>query len=319
MEKQLSFSDLEQGGLRRTRNQEFLATIDAVTPWAALVAAVEPFYPAGEKGRPPIGIERMLRITFAQDFLGYSDRAIEDALIENYTVRAFVGIDALTQAIPDFTTVCKFRKLLTENGLQRQFFNLVLRLLKEKGMLMREGKVVDATIIRTASSTKNKDKKRDPDAHSTKKGNNYHFGYKSHVAVDNQTGAIAAHITTPANTHDSNMANKLIGKHTRECHGDSGYLGISKRKDRKAHTKYTINERRSKVKTMNEEEKKAEKAKSSVRAKVEFAFHYLKNIFRYKGARYKGREKNDAHLSLMYVGINLYRLGRCTGQVCPST
>ena len=187
---QASFSDLEYAAKKKmTRRDRFLGEINAVTPWSALVAEVQPFYPKGEgRGRPPIGIERMLRMYIAQQCFGLSDEGIEDALYDSQAIRGFVGIDLSRESAPDATTLLRFRRLLEEHKLTQRIFAAINTLLAVKGLILKEGTVVDATIIAAPSSTKNQDGERDPEMHQTKKGNQWHFGMKAHIGVDAESG-----------------------------------------------------------------------------------------------------------------------------------
>lgn len=186
---QRSFSDLEYAAKKKvTRRDRFLSEIDAVTPWPALIAEVEPYYPRGDnRGRPPIGLARMLRMYIAQQCFGLSDEGIEDAIYDSQAVRAFIGIDLNREAAPDATTLLRFRRLLEVHGLTRSIFTAINTHLAQKGLLLREGTVVDATIIAAPSSTKNRDGMRDPEMHQTKKGNQWYFGMKAHIGVDAQS------------------------------------------------------------------------------------------------------------------------------------
>lgn len=210
---QASFSDLEYAAKKKvTRRDRFLGEINAVTPWSALVAEVEPFYPtnSGGRGRPPIGVERMLRMYIAQQCFGLSDEGIEDAIYDSQAIRAFIGIDLSRESAPDATTLLKFRRLLEEHKLTERIFAAINMLLAVKGLILKEGTVVDATIIAAPSSTKNQSGKRDPEMHQTKKGNQRHFGMKAHIGVDAESGITHTLVTTPANTADVTQAHQLL-------------------------------------------------------------------------------------------------------------
>jgi IS5 family transposase len=192
MKRQISFAEAESHGKKRvTRRQRFLAEMESVVPWQRLIAAVEPYYPKGHRGRPPIGLERMLRIYFLQQWYGLSDEALEDALYDSMAMRAFAGIDLAVEAVPDATTLLKFRRMLVEHELTRKLFDEIGIMLCERGLMMKEGTIVDATIIEAPPSTKNKQKGRDPEMHQTKKGNAWHFGMKAHLGVDAASGLVA--------------------------------------------------------------------------------------------------------------------------------
>lgn len=189
---QASFSDLEYAAKKKmTRRDRFLGEIEAVTPWSALIAEIEPFYPKGDgRGRPPIGLERMLRMYIAQQCFGFSDEGTEDAIYDSQAVRGFIGIDLNREAAPDATTLLKFRRLLEKHELTKRVFSAINEHLTKKGLMLREGSVVDATIIAAPSSTKNQTGERDPQMHQTKKGNQWHFGMKAHIGADAESGLV---------------------------------------------------------------------------------------------------------------------------------
>src|SRR5205807_172642 len=193
-----------------TRRAVFLAEMERVVPWSALCGLIEPFYPKPGNGRPPVGVERMLRLYFLQQWFNLSDPAVEEALYDSLAMRRFVGIDLGREPVPDETTVCRFRHLLEEHDLGRPLLDAVQRHLADKGLKVTTGTIVDATIISAPSSTKNADKQRDPEMHSTKKGNQYYFGMKGHLGVDSKTGLIHSAAVTPVNTHDSQVLEDLL-------------------------------------------------------------------------------------------------------------
>ena len=212
---QTTFSELEYAAKKkRTRRDRFLADIETVTPWSALVAVIEPFYPKSEgRGRPTIGLERMLRLYVAQNCFGLADEAAEDAIYDSQAIRRFVGVDLSREAAPDATTLLKFRHLLEEKGLTDSIFNAINAHLAEKGLFLRQGTVVDATIIAAPPSTKNRSGERDPEMHQAKKGNQWHFGMKAHIGVDAESGLTHTVIGTAANVNDVTQAQALL-------HGD---------------------------------------------------------------------------------------------------
>ncbi|HEV7868982.1 MAG TPA: IS5 family transposase, partial [Chthoniobacteraceae bacterium] len=200
MNQQMSFAQAEYAGKKKqTRRERFLAEMEKVVPWARLVAVVEPHYPAGKRGRPPIGIERMLRIYFLQQWYALADEALEDTIYDSQAMRTFAGIDLSVEAVPDATTLLNFRHLLEAHELTAKIFAEVAVLLAEKKLLMREGTIVDATIIAAPSSTKNERKERDPEMHQVKKGNEWHFGMKAHIGVDAKSGLVHTVTGTAAN------------------------------------------------------------------------------------------------------------------------
>jgi IS5 family transposase len=205
---QKSFSDLEYSSKKKlTRRDRFLKEIDSVTPWSKLHKLVEPFYPkVQDAGRPPIGLARMLRMYVAQQCFGLSDEGIEDAIYDSHAIHAFVGIDLGRESAPDATTLLKFRHVLEANELTRQIFDAINGHLAEKGLMMREGTIVDATLIAAPPSTKNKDGKRDPEMHQSKKGNDWHFGMKAHIGVDAASGLVHTVVGTARNVSDVTQA-----------------------------------------------------------------------------------------------------------------
>jgi IS5 family transposase len=318
---QASFSELEYAAKKRkTRRDRFLAEIEAVTPWAALLAVIEPFYPKGEgRGRPPIGLEKMLRMYIAQQCFGLSDEAIEDALYDSQAIRRFVGMDLARDTAPDATTLLKFRRLLEDNKLTATIFENINQHLAAKGLMMRGGTVVDATTIAAPSSTKNSDGKRDPEMHQTKKGNLWHFGMKAHIGVDAESGLTHTLVTTPANTADVSVAHELLHGKEEFVFGDAGYQGVEKRdaqKNVKArwHVAMRPGKRRALPNNpMGRILDELEHLKASVRAKVEHPFHIIKNLFGLRKVRYRGLAKNTARLYTLFGLANLVIAGRKLG------
>ena len=233
MTMQASFSELEYATKKKvTRRDRFLDEINNVTPWAALVAQIEPFYPKGTgRGRPPIGVARMLRMYIAQQCFGLSDEGIEDAIYDSQAIRQFVGVDLSRESAPDATTLLKFRRLLETHQLTERIFQTINALLAAKGLILKEGTVVDATIIAAPSSTKNRSGERDPEMHQTKKGNQWHFGMKAHIGVDAETGVVHTLVTTSANVSDVTQAHALLHGEERFGVGDAGYQGAEKREE----------------------------------------------------------------------------------------
>ena len=310
---QASFSDLEYAAKKRvTRRDRFLSEIEAVTPWLALVAEIEPFYPKGEgRGRPPIGVHRMLRMYIAQQCFGLSDEGIEDAIYDSQAIRGFIGIDLNRETAPDATTLLKFRRLLEENNLTERIFTAINTVLAAKGLLLKEGTVVDATIIEAPSSTKNKDGTRDSEMHQTKKGNQWHFGMKAHIGVDADSGLTHTLVTTAANVSDITQAHALLHGDETTAFGDAGYQGVERRQENeKSAVTWHVALRPGKRRTLPDTKagqlrEQLEKLKASVRAKVEHPFHVVKNIFGHKKVRYRGLAKNTAQLHTLFGLANL--------------
>ena len=310
---QTSFSELEYAAKKKlTRRDRFLAEIEAVTPWAALEAEIAPFYPKGEgRGRPPIGLHRMLRMYIAQQCFGLSDEGIEDALYDSQAIRRFVGIDLARENAPDATTLLKFRRLLETNGLTRKVFEAINAHLAERGLILREGTIVDATFIAAPPSTKNKAKARDPEMHQAKKGNNWHFGMKAHIGVDAKSGLVHAVIGTAANVSDVSQTHALVHGEESDVFGDAGYQGVEKRSENQGSTaEWHIAMKRGKRKALPKDAmgklmERFEKLKASIRAKVEHPFHVLKNLFKHRKTRYRGLAKNEAQLFSLFGLVNL--------------
>ncbi|RDJ98502.1 IS5 family transposase [Cupriavidus lacunae] len=312
MKRQISFAEAESYGKKRvTRRQRFLTEMESVVPWSRLIAAVEPYYPKGKRGRPPIGLERMLRIYFLQQWYGLSDEALEDALYDSMAMRAFAGIDLAVEAVPDATTLLKFRRMLVEHELTRKLFDEIGIMLCERGLLMKEGTIVDATIIEAPPSTKNKQKSRDPEMHQTKKGNEWHFGMKAHVGVDAASGLVHSVVGTAANESDVSQAHALLHGHEDHAFGDAGYTGVEKRDEMQGKSvKWQVAVKRGKIKAMRDGAVKdlliaVERAKAQIRARVEHPFHVIKNLFGHRKVRYKGLVKNTAQLFSLFGLANL--------------
>ncbi len=316
MEHQQGFSEFEFAGKRKvTRREKFLASMEEVVPWDDLLAAIKPAYPDGKRGRPPIGLERMLRLYFLQQWYGLADEALEDAVYDSQAMRSFLGINLSADPVPDATTLLKFRRLLEENDLCAAIFKAINAHLEPRGLLMREGTLVDATIINAPSSTKNKDKARDPGMHQTKKGKQWYFGMKAHIGVDRQSGLVHTVVSTAANVSDISQTAVLLHGSETQVYADAGYVGIDKRDEVKAadperKIDWQIAKRRQPIRKMEDGPEKdgllaVEKAKASVRAFVEHPFHILKNLFRHRKTRYRGLEKNHHQLQVLFGLGNL--------------
>ena len=305
---QLSFSDLEyENKKRKTRREKFLERMDALIPWPRLVKKLKKHYPKGTRGRPPYPLETMLRIHCMQLFYNLSDPAMEDALYEIESMCRFAGLK-LSEALPDETTILNFRHFLERHKLGDKIFQEVNRHLKEQGLMLREGSIVDASIIDAPSSTKNEERQRDPEMHQTRKGKQWHFGMKMHIGVDDTLGLIHSLETTPANTHDLRVVDQLLHGEEKRVFGDSGYRGIEGHVAvRKRKAKHFIADRPSRRRVMDPDspEAHAEKLKASMRAKVEHPFFYIKRMFGYAKVRYRGLAKNRNRLSVLAAFTNL--------------
>ena len=311
MQRQGSFSQAEYAGKKKqTRRDKFLSEMERVVPWARLVERLQPFYPKGGRGRPPIGLERMLRLHFLQQWYGLADEALEDALYDSQALRGFAGIDLSVAAVPDATTVMNFRHWLEEHDLSRVLFDEVGAMLEERGLLMRQGTIVDATIIAAPPSTKNKKKSRDPEMHQTKKGNQWHFGMKAHIGVDVTSGLVHTVVGTAANEADINQTASLLHGQESDVFADAGYTGADKRPDLEDRdVAWNIAIRRSIIKalptSLRELAEPVERALAQVRAWVEHPFHIVKNLFCHKRLRYRGLFKNTAQLRTLFALANL--------------
>jgi IS5 family transposase len=309
---QSSFSAVEFAAKKKlTRRERFLREIDAVTPWAALAARIEPFYPKGTgRGRPPIGLARMLRMYVVQQCLGLSDEGIEDAVYDSQAIRGFIGIDLARESAPDATTLLKFRRLLETHGLTKAIFEAINAHLAAKGLLLREGTVVDATIINAPSSTKNDGGTRDPEMHQTKKGKNWFFGMKAHIGADRDSGLVHTVVGTAANVSDVTVGNGLLHGQETDVFADAGYQGADKR-DGATGANWHVAMRPSVRRHWKRKPRigklldYVERVKAAIRAKVEHPFHIVKNRFGLKKVRYRGLAKNTAQLFTLFGLANL--------------
>lgn len=310
---QSSFSELEYATKKKvTRRDRFLAEIEAITPWSGLVDALEPFYPTtGRRGRPPIGLERMLRMYVAQQCFGLSDEGIEDAVYDSQAIRRFVGIDLSRESAPDATTLLKFRRLLEKHDLTREILRVINAELSAKGLMLREGTIVDATIIAAPSSTKNRAKARDPEMHQTKKGNQYYFGMKAHIGVDARSGLVHAVATTAANVSDVTQTHQLLHGGEVDVFADAGYVGVEKRTENKHNTvNWHVAMKRQVRKALPDNAMGRalalqERVKAGIRSKVEHPFHVIKNLFGHRKVRYRGLAKNEVQLVALFGLANL--------------
>jgi len=322
MKNQTSFADFEYDNRsRKTKREKFLDTMDGLIPWKQWIDVIVPFYPTGKRGRPPRGIETMLRMILLQDWFNLSDEGLEDAIYDSYAFRKFMGINFLQEQAPDATTLCKFRALLNDNGLAEQIFGCVKEMLDETGKIMHGGTIVDASIIDAPSSTKNKDGKRDPEMHQVKKGNGWYFGERLHIGVDSGTGYIHSAEVTAANVSERDVVTKLIREDDRVVYGDAGYSGFEKREEVKNDPHLSKIDWRMKTQKPYRKNKwksgpgifwyeYIEKQKSRVRSKVEYPFLIIKRIFGYRKVRYRGIAKNREHAFMLCALANLYMLAQ---------
>jgi len=292
---------------KTTRRAAFLAEMERVVPWGELCALVEPVYPKPGNGRPPVGLERMLRIYFLQQWFNLSDPAVEEALYDSLAMRSFVGIDLGREPVPDETTVCKFRHLLERHELGRALFERVHGHLASQGLRLSTGTIVDATIINAPSSTKNASKSRDPEMHQTKKGNQWYFGMKAHVAVDSKTKIIHTVVATPANVADSTVLPDLLHGEETRVWGDQAYRGQRDVIHQHAPKAKDFTNRRYRHRgVVDEVERARNQTKSRVRAKVEHSIGVIKRVFGFVKVRYRGLAKNANRLFVTCALANLF-------------
>jgi len=296
---------------KRTRRTEFLEEMERVVPWAELCALVEPVYPKAGNGRHPVGLERMLRIYFLQQWFNLSDPAVEEALYDSVVMRQFVGIDLGREPVPDETTVCKFRHLLEGHGLGGKILEAVNLYLQSKGVKITTGTIVDATIIHAPSSTKNREQKRDPEMHQTKKGHQWYFGMKAHVGVDSKTKLIHSVVATAANVADAVVLPELLHGEETKVWGDQAYRGqteaireVAPEAQDMTHKQYRYKDR------IDEIERAKNRTKSRVRSKVEHVFGVMKLKFGFVKVRYRGLKKNANRLFATCALVNLFLVRR---------
>jgi len=296
---------------KKTRKREFLEQMEQVVPWAELVALIAPYYPEGRKGRPPFSLQTMLRVHFMQQWFTLSDLAMEEAFFDVALFREFAQLQELGR-MPDESTILRFRHRLEKHKLAEKILDTVNDLLTEKGLLLKAGTAVDATIIAAPSSTKNKDKARDDEMHSTCKGNQWHFGMKAHIGVDADSGLVHTVRGTAAHVADVTEGNSLLHGQETQGFGDAGYQGIDKRPDAKPSVTWHVAMRPGKRKRLDLSDPlqaltdKIEKAKASIRAKVEHPFRVIKRQFGHIKTRYRGLMKNTQQLHTLFALSNLW-------------
>jgi IS5 family transposase len=297
--------------VKKTRKQVFLEQMDQVVPWAALVELIAPYYPEGRTGRPPFSLLTMLRIHFMQQWFTLSDPGMEEAFFDTPLYREFAQLEEFGR-LPDESTILRFRHRLEKHKLTEQILVTVNELLMQRGLLLKAGTAVDATLIAAPTSTKNKDRARDPEMHSSKKGNQWYFGMKAHIGVDAESGLVHTVRGTSGHVSDIAEANTLLHGQESVAFGDAGYQGIEKRPDAKADVTWHVAMRPGKRKALNKENEadamidKAEKVKAGIRAKVEHPFRVVKRQFGFVKVRYRGLKKNTAQLFTLFALSNLW-------------
>jgi IS5 family transposase len=292
---------------KKTRKQQFLEEMEVIIPWQELAAAIEPYYPKPEgAGRRPVGIERMLRIHLLQHWFNLSDPAAEEALYDSRALREFVGIDLGTEPVPDETTICKFRHLMERHHLGDELFGLINEYLQENGMKLSRGTIVDASIIQAPSSTKNRDRKRDPEMGSTQKRGQWFFGMKLHIGVDSRSKLIHSVAATAANVSDSVMLEDLLHGDETRVWGDKAYAGKKATLAAVAPRAKDFTQAKGyRYRKLTEAERACNRTKSRVRAKVEHQFRIIKRQFGFTKVRYRGLEKNAQRLFIACALSNL--------------
>ena len=292
---------------RKTKRERFLEKMEQIVPWAELQALVEPHYPKGENGRPPVGLSIMLRVYFVQQWFNLSDPGAEDALYESPVLRRFVGIDLGRAPAPDESTILQFRHLLEKHELGEAMLNAVNQYLESRGIRITTGTIVDATIIHAPSSTKNQSGERDPEMHQTRKGKQWYFGLKAHIGVDSKRGHVHSVCTSAASVADKHLLPDLLHGEERKVWGDGGYQGQREAIRQASPRAQDMTSRRVRYKNFVDELQKAKnRVKARVRAKVEHPFRILKCIFGFEKVRYRGMQKNHHRLCANFALVNLY-------------
>lgn len=298
---------------KKTRKQVFLEEMERVVPWAELVARIAPYYPEGKTGGPPFSLETMLRVHFMQQWFTLSDPAMEEAFFDTPLYREFARLDEMGQ-VPDESTILRFRHRLEKNKLADAMLEEVNAMLSQRGLMLKVGTIVDATLIAAPSSTKNQDKERDPEMHSSKKGEQMYFGMKAHIGADADSGLVHTVRGTAGNVHDVVEGNSLLHGQEEFGFGDAGYQGVDKRPDAKPDVIWHIAMRPGKRRTLDKSNAAdalldtVEKLKAGVRAKVEHPFRVIKRQFGYVKVRYRGLKKNTAQLVTLFALSNLWKV-----------
>lgn len=304
---QQTFADLAYSSKKKvTRREHFLQEMQVVVPWGKLVEIVRPHYPLGKTGRPPMPLESMLKIYFLQQWFGLSDPAMEEALYDMESMRRFAGFVLNEDAIPDESTILLFRHLLEKHKLTEKMFQAVNGLLEERGLMLRKGTIVDATIIHAPSSTKNEKGERDEEMSSTKKGNQWHFGMKAHVGVDTEHGLVHTVICTAAKVHDSKVIDKLVHGEEKAVYGDKAYA--SKERQQQFEEKgvaWRVQNKATAGQELSEHQERQNKRRSRIRSKVEHPFGMVKNTWGHRKVRYRGLEKNWSQMFSLFMLSNL--------------
>jgi IS5 family transposase len=306
--KSLSFAGLAyEHKKKKTRREHFLGEMDSVIPWEEMLKIIRPHYPKAGNGRQPMELEMMLRIYFLQQWYGLSDPAMEDALYDSESMRRFAGIDLHTDAVPDETTILHFRHLLEKHKLTEKLFEQTRRYLIDKGLMVREGTIVDATILNAPSSTKNRDKARDKEMKQTKKGNQWYFGMKAHIGTDTGKGLVHSVVVTDAAVHDLKVMGELLHGEEKAVYGDKAYAGEDRQKECEARgIEWCVKRKAYRWRQLTEEDKEYNHRQGKIRAKGEHAFGVVKHLWKYRKVRYKGLYKNAVQVFSLFMLANLY-------------
>ena len=313
MPRQTTFADLDYARKKRqTRREIFLSEMEAVVPWAALLQRIELHYPrSGRRGRQPMPLESMLRIYCMQNWFNLSDRQMEDALYEIESMRRFAGFGGVTDALPDETTILNFRHLLEKHELTAGLLEEINMHLKDQGLLVSKGSMVDATLIHAPSSTRNREQARDPEMHQTRKGKQWYFGMKVHIGADVDSGAVHSVEITAANEADINVLPKLLRAQDEVIFGDAGYTSDEyKRGSRKLGIRWCVQDKRKPGQNLSASQKQRNRKHSSIRARVEHVFRVIKRQFHFTKTRYRGLAKNAVQVNMLVGLANLYLLRR---------
>ena len=309
---QLTFASLAYRSKKKvTRREKFLQEMEAVIPWRELEVAIEPCYPEAGNGRPPIGLNRMLRIYFMQQWFQLSDPGMEDALYDSESMRRFAGIELGHDPVPDETTILKFRHLLEQNNGTQELFSEVQRYLQEKGLVIREGTIVDATLIDAPTSRKNETKQRDPEMSQVKKGNEWYFGMKAHIGAETSRGLVHTVVCTTARVHDSRVIDDLLHGDEEVIYGDRAYHSAARKADFESRgIAWKVAKHANQYRPLTKRQRQWNRTVSRVRAKGEHAFGVVKHLWGYTKVRYKGIAKNTCQLFTLFALANLYLVRR---------
>jgi transposase, IS5 family len=298
---------------KKTRREVFLAEMEQVVPWSRLLALIEPHYPKGSDkgGRPPLPMERMFRIYCLQQWYNLSDPGAEEALYDSVTMRRFAGVQADDDVIPDETSILNFRRLLERHKLTERLLTEINAHLSERGLFVGQGTIVDATIINAPSSTKNAEKKRDPQMHQTRKGKQWYFGMKMHTGVDDGFGLVHTVCATSANVADVNRFGQLLHGGEERVHGDSAYHSKAHKAQAEASgLEFNVNERGTKHHPLTAAQRARNRRFSRVRAIGEHPYLVVKWLWGHAKVRYRGIAKNLAQMTVLFALANLYRVRR---------